>query len=322
MERDEYGIREIRCSTAKQLIDELEENHERWANAVWIFRGQNSFKWRLQPSAMRSKYVADRHFEVLEAFRDEAEMFHEIREDIMRSRDIATNDDYDRWLSLVLHVLIERNVVPAFAELADQVGLAIPLNRYASVGGQHRPLAKQLLDYLLTDEDHPQFDPEDVIYALAQHHGMPTRLLDWTYRPFVAAYFAAYRDKHADPLRTRMVVWAMKRKSLEDTSLIHLSHLRSQIGFLQSQDGTFLYDTQANKKFLETGIWQPFEAELQEISGSGAVYKFTLPFSRSQDLLRRLSLKFISKPFLMPSFDNVAEEIIEERVKWSEILDA
>lgn len=49
--------------------------------------------------------------------------------------------------------------------------------------------------------------------ALAQHHGLPTRLMDWTHNPLTAAYFAVEQTHDEDS-----VIFALESKEVINTN--------------------------------------------------------------------------------------------------------
>ena len=84
-----------------------------------------------------------------------------------------------------------------------------------------------------------------------------------------------------------------------------------------------MYDNLADLKWMngDNVHWVPFESELQQLVSTEGVYKIALPFLEGERVLDTLLRKRIAKPFLMPSFDNVAEAVRNNLRLWNRYVE-
>lgn len=170
------AVRVTRCQSAIEFLNLLSPRSDLWDQrpSEWIYRGQDCDAPLLP-----------------KAYRDEGKHYKEL------GYSVEVTDVEPLWSALGL---TQRRFMTEFRRILDRTGLPVPMqppSLYAEHGGiRHMDEVE--------DNAYPQL-------ALAQHLGLPTPLLDWSYRAYVAAYFAAPKNP---PKHPSMIVWGMRAEIL------------------------------------------------------------------------------------------------------------
>ena len=165
--------------------------------------------------------------------------------------------------------------------------------------------------------------------SLAQHHGLPTRLLDWTFSPFVAAHFATATRPGEDA-----VVWAV------DCAAAH-ERLPDELRRALREEGATIFTTELLSEqaptleaFDELGAGEPFllffeppslddrivnqsavlsvmcdaRAQVDEFLDEhpGLCHAWCLTAAAKEEIRSRLDQSNVTERVLMPGLDGLA----------------
>nr|WP_235695456.1 FRG domain-containing protein [Aeromonas veronii] len=150
----------------------------------FIFRGHSKSEYKLVPTVFRDnidldKYISSDHI----------------------------------WSDMLLHHQKECLVIMNFCKAANQRGLHIPGYHHIESAMRNNEVLLKKIIRLNT------WIPDEFLelVVLAQHYGLPTRLLDWTTNVYIAVYFAF---KHATK-DSDITLWCMNKTAIEIKNHCH-----------------------------------------------------------------------------------------------------
>ena len=244
----------------------------------FIYRGQRDANWKLIPSILRNNTLAK-----------------------IISQAIPVTADQQ--------ISTEIKILEKFINQCDLLGLKIA-NDSAELRGKLNSKIHPVDNYYSNPSEWPNEKLIELM-ALAQHHGLPTHLLDWSKRSYVAAYFAASAAlAHPDfsVENPKIAVWALHMENIDQYKNIQIIKVPgSTSSNLAAQSGLFTVLK------LPIGRGQPFpQKPLEEefaFSSSTPLWKITLPVKEAPQVLELCELYGVSASTLFPGFDGVARAV-------------
>jgi len=288
----------IEINNAKKFIEIISLSNDKYykSNHDYIFRGQANSKWELIPSILREK---------------------------TKLYDESGQIKKDEFWSNRNQIEVEFFMINEFVKELNLSGFHIPNEETLNIINSSEEYI-HFISNLGRGKAWPTKEYIGVL-SIAQHYGIPTRFIDFTYDPLVALYFAA-KSSLKIKKSNKIAVYALDKDAYEfskynftnindlntveksaskEYKLYQLVNTAAYYNInLKSQKALFLsyvhYGFRANEKS------KPFSIEeyLKNSNTNTKSYKFIIDSKFSKELLFLLNKKFYNVSTLFPSIES------------------
>ena len=178
------SFRRIDVETTVELFEILSPTHEHWRHGDWFFRGVPVASWQLVPALFRISW---------DMWRDSASRYHSLyltwlarHDPLLRGGARLPDDSSGVRADTLAYRMVEWSMLRDFLYAANLNGFPVPdFDYWWTTAKTDKELDEGL-------EEFGRWPIDRICHqlAFAQHHNVPTRMLDWSSSSYSASWFA------------------------------------------------------------------------------------------------------------------------------------